>query len=55
MYLPQYGFEAMDGEARWAWEEIGCQVVAVEGLATSAMYGGALRCCVKVLERSPSP
>jgi len=51
VYLPQYGWRAMDDAARRAWEESGFTVVAVEGFAVSAMHGGSLRCCVKVLER----
>ncbi len=55
VYLPQYGFDPLDRAARRTWEGLGCRVVAVEGLAASAMCGGSLRCCVKVLERSPGP
>ena len=51
VYLPQYGWPAMDAAARAAWEKIGCEVVGVDGLATSAISGGSLRCCVKVLKR----
>lgn len=55
VYLPQYGWKAMDAAARKAWQEAGYEVVGVEGLATSAMYGGSLRCCTKVLARDASP
>ncbi len=51
VYLPQYGWPAMDAAARAAWERIGYEVVGVEDLATSAISGGSLRCCVKVLKR----
>lgn len=51
VYLPQYGWRAMDQAARKAWRDAGFEVVPVRGVAISAMYGGSLRCCVKVLER----
>jgi hypothetical protein len=51
VYLPQYGWEAMDRAARRAWEAIGYRVVPVTGLTASAIHGGSLRCCVKVLRR----
>ena len=51
VYLPQYGWTAFDDQARTVWEETGFDVVPVKGLAITAMYGGSLRCCVKVLER----
>ncbi|MFH1730091.1 MAG: hypothetical protein ABIF82_00390 [Planctomycetota bacterium] len=41
----------MDKAAREAWAKIGCRAVGVKGLAISSMYGGSLRCCVKVLQR----
>lgn len=53
VYLPRYGWPAMDEAAERAWKAAGAEVVGVAGLATSAMYGGSLRCCVKVLERKP--
>lgn len=52
VYLPHYGFEAMDQAALRAWDELGFQVKPVPGFATSAMYGGGLRCCTKVLLRN---
>ncbi|MEX0886496.1 MAG: hypothetical protein WD009_08670 [Phycisphaeraceae bacterium] len=52
VYLPVYGFDVLDRAAAQAWAEAGFEVRAVPGLTTSAMYGGALRCCVKVLRRS---
>ncbi|MFH1732214.1 MAG: hypothetical protein ABIF82_11280 [Planctomycetota bacterium] len=56
VYLPQYGWVAMDKAAREAWAKIGCRAVGVKGLAISSMYGGSLRCCVKVLQRRrPAP
>jgi hypothetical protein len=51
VYLPQYGWPALDNAARKAWEKTGYEVVAIGDFSTSAMYGGALRCCVKVLQR----
>ena len=50
-YVPQYGFDKLDRDARRAWEALGYQVRTIKGFATSAMYGGALRCCTKVLLR----
>lgn len=52
VYLPQYGWPAFDRAAVRAWEEAGFKVKKVGGLTISAMYGGSLRCCAKVLERS---
>ncbi len=51
VYLPQYGWAAMDTAAGQAWKRMGYTVVGVEGLTTSAISGGSLRCCVKVLQR----
>lgn len=51
VYLPQYGWEAMDSAARAAWGDAGFQVRPVDGFAISAIYGGSLRCCTKVLSR----
>jgi hypothetical protein len=51
VYLPRYGLDALDRAAVRAWEALGYEVHPVGGLAVSAMYGGALRCAVKVLER----
>jgi hypothetical protein len=51
VYLPRYGFPALDGAAEAAWREIGSKVIGVDGFAISALYGGALRCTLKVLER----
>jgi hypothetical protein len=51
VYLPRYGWPAMDRAATRAWSEIGFEPRAIDGLTVSAMYGGALRCSVKVLER----
>ena len=55
VYLPQYGWEAMDGAGRAAWTRIGFRVVQIPGYAGSARLGGALRCTLKVLERLPWP
>jgi hypothetical protein len=51
VYLPRYGWPAMDDAAREAWEALGFTARPVDGLTISAMYGGALRCSVKVLAR----
>jgi len=51
VYLPQYGFAPLDMAAKNAWRKLGFRVVTVPGFTTSAMYGGSLRCCAKVLER----
>jgi len=54
VYLPQYGLEGFDEEGRDAWEALGCTVVPLKGFLASAMHGGSLRCCVKVLHRNPA-
>ena len=41
----------LDAAAATAWRSVGFDVVPIDGLATSAMYGGALRCGLKVLAR----
>lgn len=51
VYLPQYGLATLDESAQQSWEEIGYKVIQVDGFTTSALYGGALRCSVKVLRR----
>ncbi len=51
VYLPEYGWPALDDAAGEAWRTLGYEVVAIPGFTTSAMYGGALRCSVKVLAR----
>ncbi|WP_133300571.1 hypothetical protein [Seongchinamella sediminis] len=51
VYLPEYGWPAFDDAAQAAWRDAGFTPFPVQGLTTSAMYGGALRCTVKVLER----
>ena len=51
VYLPQYGFEKLDEAAQQVWQALGFQVNPVPGFSTSAMYGGGLRCCTKVLLR----
>ncbi len=40
VYLPSYGWPAMDEAAVAAWQSIGFEPCRVEGLAISAMYGG---------------
>lgn len=54
VYLPRYGWPAMDEAAENAWRDAGFVTQSVAGLTISAMYGGALRCSVKVLEREQS-
>jgi hypothetical protein len=51
VYLPRYGWPAMDEAARQAWAQLGFSPRPIDGLTISAMYGGALRCAVKVLAR----
>jgi len=51
VYLPRYGWSAIDESARQAWERLGFTTRQIDGLTISAMYGGALRCAVKVLAR----
>lgn len=51
VYLPRYGWPTMDDAAQDTWEMLGFTVHSFDGLTISAMYGGALRCSVKVLER----
>lgn len=51
VYLPRYGWPAMDEAASRVWQDQGFSPRAIDGLTISAMYGGALRCAVKVLER----
>ncbi|MEM8955692.1 MAG: hypothetical protein AAGD22_16175 [Verrucomicrobiota bacterium] len=53
--LPQYGLDALDQAAERTWSKLGYSVIPVPGLHISAMYGGSLRCCAKVLRRTPSP
>jgi len=52
VYLPQYGLDALDRAARERWQTMGYDVIPIRGFTTSALYGGALRCSVKVLSRS---
>ena len=52
VYLPAYGWAAIDEASALAWQAQGYDVVQIPGFATNAMYGGALRCSVKVLRRS---
>ena len=51
VYLPQYGWDAFDREARRVWQGLVDDVTPVNGFAVCAMYGGSLRCCTKVLQR----
>ena len=52
VYLPQYGFGKLDNAAQSVWQKMGFQVKPLAGFSTSAMYGGAMRCCTKVLLRN---
>ncbi|NNC87328.1 MAG: hypothetical protein HKN82_02580, partial [Akkermansiaceae bacterium] len=52
VFLARYGLGPLDEAAAGAWRAAGYEVRPVEAMTTSAMYGGSLRCCVKVLERS---
>ena len=52
VYLPQYGWPRLDRAAAAAWQQLGYRVITIPGFTTTAMYGGALRCSVKVLSRS---
>ena len=52
VYLPNYKWQAMDVEAASAWKNLGFKVKRIRDLTISAMYGGALRCSVKVLEKN---
>ncbi|MCA9504772.1 MAG: hypothetical protein H6748_21280 [Spirochaetaceae bacterium] len=52
VWLPHYGLAPLDRAAADAWRALGYRVVPIEGYATSALYGGALRCSAKVTERS---
>lgn len=54
VYLPRYGWPVMDDAARKAWAALGFAARPIDGLTISAMYGGALRCAVKVLARGAS-
>jgi hypothetical protein len=51
VYLPRYGWAALDDAASEAWQRLGFVTRPIDGLTISAMYGGALRCAVKVLAR----
>ena len=51
VYLPTYGWESLDNAAADTWRDQGYEVVQIPGFTTNAMYGGALRCSVKVLRR----
>jgi hypothetical protein len=51
VYLPQYGFDPLDQAGREAWKRLSFRVVPVGGFAVSALHGGSLRCCAKVLRR----
>ncbi len=50
-YIPAYGWPALDQAASKVWLELGYTTKAIDGFTTTAMYGGALRCSVKVLKK----
>ncbi len=52
VYLPLYGWTLFDKTAASVWEKTGFQVIGIDGFTISTMYGGSLRYCTKVLERS---
>ena len=52
VYLPQYGWDTFDRKARQVWQKLVDEVTPVPGFAICAMYGGSLRCCTKILERT---
>ena len=52
VYLPTYGWQALDDAGAAVWQTLGYEVRRIPGFETSAMYGGALRCSVKVLRRT---
>jgi len=54
VYVPQYDWPDLDEAARTAWAKLGFEVRPIRGFAVSAMCGGSLRCCVKVLSRDES-
>jgi hypothetical protein len=54
VYLPQYGCQTLDKAGASRWAELGFRVKTIPGFTTSAMYGGSLRCCTKVLSRKQS-
>ncbi len=49
VYVPTYGLSALDRAAINVWEDLGFETEPISGFEISAMYGGALRCAVKVL------
>lgn len=51
VYLPRYGLLSLDEAAGGVWRRLGYDVKTVTGLTISAMYGGSLRCCLKVVAR----
>ena len=51
VFLPQYGWEKFDTAGRKTWAKMGYHVQPVPGFVVSSMYGGSLRCCVKVVAR----
>ena len=51
VYLARYGLAPLDIAAQEAWRDAGFEVHPIDGLTTSSMYRGSLRCVVKVLGR----
>ena len=52
VYLPAYGWASLDAAGYSAWKELGYDIHTIPGFSVTAMYGGALRCSVKVLSRN---
>ena len=52
VYLARYGLASLDLAAQEAWRNAGFDVLPIDGLTTSSMYRGSLRCAVKVLARA---
>ncbi len=51
VYIPQYHWPALDNAAKSAWLSMGYLAKFTGGFATASMFGGQLRCMVKVLKR----
>jgi hypothetical protein len=55
VFVAEYGLAALDKAGAEAWEAAGFDVHAIQGVTTSAMYRGSVRCTVKVLSRATTP
>jgi hypothetical protein len=51
VYVPRYGWPEFDQAAFQAWHALGFDTRPIDGVTISAMYGGAVRCALKVLLR----